>query len=153
MEPRSAVVLLGACAELATTPGGARHAAFSKLAADVVAANYSLYVVADDSSCPGVCAMLAAAAYWPGVEEQCVQRSTVGSARFFEPFDGYPLSSAHADSRTPWWYQTFWAWEHGLHLTLAQRPELRAAPFVWLLESDVAYSGDWGAFLRRYDRA
>jgi hypothetical protein len=151
----SAVLLMATCVEL-PRHGSVRRAAFSRQSRELERANYTLNVLLDDSKCPGACELFDDAMRSSG---SCLGRSDLGSATFFAPFDGYPVHAippgmvldGGGASETPWWFSKFWTWEHGLHLALAARPELRRALFLWLLESDITYNGDWGELLWRYD--
>ena len=141
----SAVLVLATCDDLAQP---LVVASLRRLAVGA-GGNYALHIVSDDAHCPGTCASAVPSTF------ACLERSALGEAGFFAPFDGYPWAAA-PDGMTPspgappWWFARFWAWEHGVPLALSQAPALRAAPFVWLLEVDVAYTGDWGSLLARY---
>ena len=127
---RAAVVLLASCADLKPPPS-ASYTALARLASNVGhAPEYDAFLVVDDHLCPGLCERLA-----PPLSFHCVERSAVGDAIFFArdlpgyPFDASPYAVDYgvADglSGPPWWFRTFWTWEHGLHKLFGEANEIR----------------------------
>ena len=133
----SGVFFLASCSDLHSTPSVSASALIAAIDyLENADSQFAIHILIDDRQCPGLCSDVIEQQNHPAV----VCHSAADSSATVAQQNG----AVCPDRQSPWTWP--WTWQAMLPQVL-QNGTAAGYDYLWIVESDVFYIGNWGALL------